>query len=900
MPRGSLRDYHAKRDFKQTAEPRGVVGKRKAKGLRYLIQKHDASRLHYDFRLEWNGTLLSWAVPKGPSENPDDKRLAVHVEDHPIEYGDFEGTIPEGQYGGGTVMLWDTGTWEPHEDDVDAALKKGKLAFTLYGTRLKGNWALVKLRPRSPKDKDNWLLIKERDEYERKTGTLTVERETSSVKSGRAMDEIAAGKAVWQSKPRNGRGSSGEVDEIIAGPAKAKSARGSKKKPVVQSSGKQPKAGHSNAKLPVFVAPQLATLVEAPPNGSEWLHEIKYDGYRAVTSLARDKAVIRTRNALDWTEKFRPLIPALTKLPCDSALLDGEIAVADAQGRTDFGALQKALSEGTGRMAYYLFDLLYLDGEDLRKKPLTERKEILRNLLSSSAGKGPLIYSDHVVGHGDETFAHACKLKLEGLISKQADAPYRSGRSKSWLKSKCGFEQEFVIIGWRPSTKAGRPFSSLLLAVREGDHYRYAGRVGSGYSGAGLESLSKQFKALARKTPPVKDVPADIARHARFIEPKLVAEIAFRGWTHDGLVRQGSFKGLRSDKPAKEIVKETPMPTRKVAKSGTKAAVTSASKSTAKKTASKSASKATSARRKTPAPRKAVRASVRDEAEEIHGVRVTHPDKVLFADQDVTKRELIDHYLSIADAMLPHIVDRPISLVRCPDGSGGSCFYQKHASDGFPDEFKAISIREKSGTDKYLYIEDERGLIAAVQVGVLELHLWCCHVADVEKPDRLIFDFDPDEGLDFIHVREAAKDMRDRLKDLGLESFPMVTGGKGVHVVAPLKPGHSWDEHREFAEALARVMAEEQPDRFVANMSKAKRRGKIFVDYLRNQRGATAICPFSTRARRGAYVAMPVSWQKLAKLDDAHPVRVGEAKAFLGRSDPWPGYFKLKQPLPKM
>ena len=899
MPGGSLREYHAKRDFGRTAEPRGVVGKRKATGLRYLIQKHDASRLHYDFRLEWNGTLLSWAVPKGPSENPDDKRLAVHVEDHPIEYGSFEGTIPKGQYGGGTVMLWDTGTWEPHEEDVDASMRKGKLGFTLYGKRLKGNWALVKLRRRSPKDKDNWLLIKEHDEYERKTGKLTVERETSSVKSGRAMDEIAAGKAVWQSKPRNGRGSASDVEEIVARPAKAKSASGSKKKSLSQPSGRQlgkTSSAKSGARLPAFVAPQLATLVDEPPGGNEWLHEIKYDGYRAVTSLAGDKAIIRTRNALDWTDKFRSLVPALLKLPCDSALLDGEIAVADTEGRTDFGALQNALSERSGRMAYYLFDLLHLNGRDLRQRPLVERKDMLRELLSSSAGKGPLIYSDHVAGHADEAFAQACKLKLEGLISKEADAPYRSGRSRNWLKSKCGFEQEFVIIGWRPSTKAGRPFSSLLLAVREGGDYRYAGRVGSGYSGAGLESLSKQFKALARKTPPVKDVPRDIARRANFIEPKLVAEIAFRGWTRDGLVRQASFKGLRSDKPAQEIVKETPMPTRKVAKAAmSKAAVTSA-----KKTASKSATKATSARRKTAAPRKAIRPSARDDVEEIHGVRVTHPDKVLFAAQDVTKRELIDHYLSIADAMLPHIANRPISLVRCPQGSGHQCFFQKHASDGFPQEFRPIRIREKSGTDTYFYIEDERGLVAAVQVGVLELHLWCCHVDDVEKPDRLIFDFDPDEGLDFVHVREAAKDMRARLKDLGLESFPMVTGGKGVHVIAPLKPGHSWDEHREFAEALARVMAEEEPDRFVANMSKAKRRGKIFVDYLRNQRGATAICPFSTRARPGAYVAMPVSWAKLGKLDNAHPVAVGEAATFLGRSDPWPDYFKLKQPLPKM
>jgi bifunctional non-homologous end joining protein LigD len=594
---------------------------------------------------------------------------------------------------------------------------------------------------------------------------------------------------------------------------------------------------------------------------------------------------IRTRNGLDWTDRFRALVPALQELPCDSALLDGEIAVADNKGHTDFGALQDALSGGKGRMAYYLFDLLGLNGEDLRKRPLVERKAALKKLLAR-AGKGPLVYSDHVEGSGDKVFANACKLKLEGIISKQADAAYRSGRTKSWLKVKCGFEQEFVIIGWRPSSKAGRPFSSLLLAVREGGHYRYAGRVGSGYSGAGLEKLSQQFRALARKTSPVEDVPPQIARHAFFLEPKLVAEIAFRGWTRDGLVRQGSFKGLRSDKPAAEIVKETPMSTPKRARKVAKAAVRSARKT---KVVAKKAG-----------PSRKPRSPAGDGAEEIGGVRVTHPDKVLFAAQDVTKRELIEHYQSIAKWMLPHIVERPISLVRCPSGSGGSCFYQKHASEGFPDAFKSIRIREKSGTDKYLYIEDERGLIAAVQVGVLELHLWGCHVDDVEKPDRLIFDFDPDVGLDFSHVKEAAKEMRKRLADLGLESFAMVTGGKGVHVIAPLRRGHSWDEHRDFAEAMARLMAERHPDRYVATMSKAKRKGKIFIDYLRNTRGATAICPFSTRARPGAYVAMPVSWEKLARLDNAHPVAVGEAAKFMGRSDPWLDYFKLKQTLPKL
>ena len=896
MPAGSLRDYHRKRDFSRTAEPKGAVSRRKASKLRYLIQKHDASRLHYDFRLEWNGTLMSWAVPKGPSENPDDKRLAVHVEDHPLEYGKFEGTIPKGEYGGGTVMLWDQGTWEPHEADVDAALQKGKLAFTLYGERLHGNWALVRLRKRSPKDKDNWLLIKEHDEFERRSGKLTTERENSSVTSGRSMEEIAAGRKVWHSDRSKAAANGKSVSAAKTRSVKKTVSKGSKKNSEASANSRpseKPRSANKSAlKLPVFVEPQLATLVEGPPAGGDWLHEIKYDGYRAITSVAGERIAVRTRNGLDWTEKFRPLVSALQQLPCDSALLDGEIAVADSKGHTDFGALQDALSGGNGRMAYYLFDLLELDGSDLRKRPLSERKELLRTLLASS-GKGPLMFSDHVRGDGDKVFANACELKLEGIVSKQADAPYRSGRSKSWLKSKCGFEQEFVIIGWRPSTKAGRPFSSLLLAVREGGKYRYAGRVGSGYSGAGLDRLSQQFRALARKTSPVEGVPPAIARHAHFIEPRLVAEIAFRGWTRDGLVRQGSFKGLRSDKPAAEIVKETPMPTRKAAKAATASAVSSARKTQAVGGKPRDAK----ARAKSASPRTV---AAGDGAVEIDGVRVTHPDKVLFADHDVTKRELIEHYQSVSKWMLPHIVDRPISLVRCPQGSAKQCFYQKHASDGFPDEFKAISIREKSGSDRYLYIEDERGLIASVQVGVLELHLWGCHIDEVEKPDRLIFDFDPDEGLDFGHVRQAAKDMRKRLADLGLESFAMVTGGKGVHVIAPLQRGHSWDEHRDFAEALARVMADEEPDRFVANMSKAKRKGKIFVDYLRNQRGATAICPFSTRARPGAYVAMPVSWEKLARLDDAHPVAVGEAAKFMGRKDPWPGYFKLRQKLPKL
>jgi bifunctional non-homologous end joining protein LigD len=582
--------------------------------------------------------------------------------------------------------------------------------------------------------------------------------------------------------------------------------------------------------------------------------------------------VIRTRKGLDWTDKFSGVAAALAKLPCRSAVLDGELTVVQ-DGHTDFGALQEAIGTGRGRIDFHVFDLLQLDGEDLRRLPLLERKKKLKALLGKAGRSPSIVYSQHVVGGGDKAFARACKRGLEGIISKKADAPYRSVRTRGWLKSKCGHEQEFVIIGWRPSGKASRAFASLLLAVREHGALRYAGRVGTGYTEARLAHLGERLERLARKTPPARDVPPEIARQAHFVEPKLVAEIAFRGLTRDGLVRQGAFKGLRGDKAAREVIRETPMPKAKAVRGASAKA-----KATVKR--SKSAARAS------------------DGAETIEGVRVTHPDRVLFAAQGVTKRALIEYYLAVADDILPHLANRPISLVRCPRGSGGECFFQKHASEGFPDAFEKVRIREKSGTDDYLFIRNRRGLVAAVQMGVLELHVWGCHVDEIEKPDRMVFDFDPDAGLDFAAVREAARAMRERLAGLGLKSFPMVTGGKGVHVVMPLKRGHSWDEHRDFAEAMARMMAQDEPDRYVATMSKAKRKGKIFIDYLRNTRGATAISPYSTRARAGAHVAVPVSWPQLARMPDAHPVHVGDAARFARRGDPWKDYFKLKQALP--
>ncbi|MFO1184135.1 MAG: DNA ligase D [Bauldia sp.] len=842
-----LAEYEAKRDFEKTSEPRGEATGT-APGWRYLIQKHDATRLHFDFRLELNGVLLSWAVTRGPSYDPAEKRLAVHVEDHPLDYGNFEGTIPKGEYGGGTVMLWDEGTWEP-VGDPQAALAKGDFKFILHGERLNGKWVLVRMKPKpgEKSPRENWLLIKERDEFARLEQNPIIERALTSVRTGRTMEEIAAGDLEWSA---NGAQRLARSSAEKRAPRKAV-------------------ASGAASRLPRFSAPQLATLTEEPPKGEAWLHEIKYDGYRAIAALGEGKVVVYTRTGLDWTDKFATLVGPLADLPCRSALLDGEIAVVGKGGHTDFGALQEAVNLKGRGISYYLFDCLEIDGEDLRDLPLVQRKERLAELLKGIPAKGPLFYSDHVVGHGAETFAEACRMGLEGIVSKRADAPYRSERAKSWLKVKCGMGQEFIIVGWEPSPVKGRPFSSILLAVREGDQLVYRGRVGSGFGDTDLARLGEAFAKRRVPSSPADGVPPDVAKTARFVRPELVAEIAFRGWSKDGLVRQGSYKGLRADKPAVEVVAEAPQPS------------------------------TTSAGRSAPAL-VAVDSDIDRGTIEVEGVRVTHPDRVLFPGKAVTKRALIDYYRLVADRILPHVAGRPLSLVRSPTGGGGPTFFQKHASPGFPDAFKPVRIKEKDGSDIYIYIEDIRGLIASAQMGVLELHIWGSHVDKVELPDRIVFDLDPDPEVPFATLKAAAIDMRDRLAAIGLDSFVMATGGKGLHVIAPLTPRDNWEAIKVFAEAMARTMAAEAPELYLAEMSKAKRRGKIFIDYLRNGRGATAIAPFSPRARQDAPVAWPVAWSALAKLATAQPVFVSSAAETLRglRRDPWRGYFDIAQRLP--
>ena len=801
----ALKTYQGKRDFARTAEPKGQVEaahQRSAQGGRYVIQKHDARRLHFDFRLELDGVLKSWAVTRGPSLNPADKRLAVRTEDHPVAYGSFEGTIPKGEYGGGTVMLWDEGTWRP-QGDPHEGLKKGVLKFELNGKRLKGGWALVRLRDDAKGKRENWLLIKERDCYaERDSDPL--QRWTKSVSTGRDLSQIAAGDP-------------------------------------------DPPAG-TKARPPQFVAPELATLVSEPPAGDDWLHEIKYDGYRAIAAIGGARVRIFTRSGQDWTDTFAGIAKALQALDVKSALLDGEIVALDEKGRSSFARLQHGLKEGKVVLTYYVFDLIELNGKDLRKEPLTYRKEILRKLLTSPP-RG-VRYSDDVGGHGADVFAKACSMGLEGIVSKRADSPYQSRRTKSWLKIKCSGNDEFVIGGYRRSDKKGRAFASLLLGEYVGEELHYRGRVGTGFDEKDLAGLGRDLKKLARRTSPFVDADSTIGRDATWVEPKLMAQIAYAEKTRDGRLRHPSFLGLRGDKPAKAV---------------------------------QSRADADMANNKSSDPA---------------GVKLTSPGKVLFPEAGITKAELAEYLLSVSRHMLPHVADRPLSLVRCPEGADKECFFQKHTAKGMPRALKSVSIKESDGKSaKYLMIDDDSGLVSVAQIGGLELHVWGSHADTLEHPDRLVFDLDPDGSLTFADVRDAARDVRKLLEAAHLTSFPLVTGGKGIHVVLPLDASQGWDEVKAFAKGVATKLAETEPDRFTATMSKAKRKGRIFIDWLRNERGSTAIAPYSPRARSNASVATPVSWNELARIEHANAFTIPDVKRRVKqqKSDPWKGYFKTRQ-----
>jgi bifunctional non-homologous end joining protein LigD len=835
-----LAEYNRKRDFKKTKEPAGKRANSEG-GNRFIVQKHEATRLHWDFRLEADGVLKSWAVTKGPSPDPSIKRLAVRTEDHPMAYAEFEGTIPKGEYGGGTVMLWDKGTWASVEGKSWKDIDKGHLHFTLDGERMKGEWLLIRLKPRPGEKRENWLLRKLDDEYA-EDGDPLVERCLTSVLTGRTMAEIAADtKGEWSLKGKKGKAFA-EVMEQAAERNK--------------SIGKAPaKRKRSAGKLPKFRSPQLATLVDAVPAGNGWMHEIKFDGYRALIACAGDQVRVYTRSGKDWTDKFEPLAAHLAALDLPPCLIDGEIVAYDARGNPDFSSLQAVLKRGHGAekagdgLAFHAFDLLDVDGENLARRTNIERKERLEALLAEA--RPPIHVADHVIGAGEKLYRAMCDAGQEGIISKRIDAPYRSGRTRNWVKVKCTLRQEFVIIGWKKSSARGRPFSSLLLAQHEGDKLVYKGNVGTGFNADTLRELAAKFARIERKTAPA-EVGRVESRGVTWLAPKLVAEVAFSEFTADGNVRHGSFVALRGDKRAEDVVPETPQE----------------------------------------AP----------EPEPESEIKISNRDRVIFPESGQTKGELADYYAAIAPLMLPWAAGRPVSLVRCPQGRAKKCFFQKHDSGSFGPHVHHVPIVEKDGgAEDYLYVEDAAGILACVQMGTIEFHGWGSRVEDVEAPDRMVFDLDPDEGLDFADVRKAAADIRKRLSDLGLTSFPMLTGGKGVHVVVPLSTGHSWDAHKDFAKRFAEAIALAEPERYTANMSKAKRKGKIFLDYLRNQRGSTAVLPYSARAREGAPVAVPLSWDQLKAAKNARLFGIGDARRLLERAQDkaLAGWGFAEQPLPR-
>ncbi len=787
--------YNAKRDFAKTAEPRGKVPR--SKGNRFIVQKHDATRLHWDLRLEMDGVLKSWAVTKGPSPDPADKRLAVRTEDHPLDYATFEGTIPEKEYGGGTVMLWDRGRWEPVKGKSADDLEKGHLHFILHGERMQGEWLLIRLKEKPGEKRENWLLRKVEDAYAGAADALTG-RALTSVKTGRTMQEIASNE-----KPR------------ATANAATRRTRGS-------------------LKAPKFRPPQLATLVDHVPAGNQWLHELKYDGYRCLLAIGRGTARAFTRSGLDWSDKFAEIVAAAKDIEAGSALIDGEVVWLNAAGKPDFSGLQAALKQGGKGLTFFAFDLLEMDGEDLFGSPNILRKDRLRSLLPENRDN-PIQYAEHIVGGGEQLLRAMCDNGQEGILSKRADAPYASRRTMNWLKVKCTLRQEFVIVGWSPSATMARPFASLLLAQYGPDGLRYAGRVGTGFDAGTLDELRRKMDRIARKSPPL-DVPAAARRGVRWVAPKLVAEVAFAEFTADGAVRHASFIGLRNDKAAEDVMAERP-------------------------------------------------ATMPDTAAPPSNVKISNRGRIIFPGSGISKGDLADYYAAVSALMLAWMANRPISLVRCPQGRGKKCFFQKHDAGTFGEHVHHVEIKEKDGGKQpYICVSDADGIAACVQMGTIEFHGWGSTASDVEKPDRLVFDLDPDEGLGFGMVKRAAKDLRRHLSDMGLVSFPMLTGGKGLHVIVPLTPEAEWLRVSDFARRFATALAEAEPDRFTATMSKAKRKGRIFVDWLRNQRGSTAIMPYAVRARPDAPVAAPVAWDELDAIDRASHFTLRDVALLLERS----------------
>ena len=875
-----LSKYRAKRDFEKTAEPSGSTEIAAAGRRRFVIQKHDATRLHYDFRLELDGVFKSWAVTRGPSLDPHDKRLAVEVEDHPLDYGDFEGTIPKGQYGGGTVQLWDRGYWEPEGAGTpEEGLASGDLKFKLSGQRLKGSWVLVRMKhDRTGGKRTNWLLIKHEDQYAREGDHDGLLGDDRSVASGRAMAAIAAGKGRGP-KPfmlaAEGAAKSDAVwDSSQGGPSEARAER--KTKAVARSARASKSAARSSPTLPDFISPQLCKSVERPPSGSGWAHEIKFDGYRVQLRIAGGEATVKTRKGLDWTAKFPAIVGEARSLP--DAIVDGEIVALSDHGAPDFAALQVALSEQkTDDLIFYAFDLLYDAETDLRRLPLSDRKARLQRLLGGRAqAEARLIrFVEHFETGGDAVLRSACRLSLEGIVSKKLDAPYHSGRTDAWTKAKCRAGHEVVIGGWTTTDGA---FRSLLVGVFKGKHFVYLGRVGTGYSETKVKQFMPRLKAVRSTQNPFTGVGAPRKEaNINWTRPELVAEIEFAGWTGAGMVRQGAFKGLREDKPPSEVAVDKPAPADAVDIPEPSAkAEPPISKRASKQVGGKAA---------------------------VMGVLISNPDKPMWPDagdgRPVTKLDLARYFEAVGSWMMAHIEGRPCSIIRAPDGFPGEQFFQRHAMPGASNLLELVTV---SGDRKpYLEIDRIEGLAAVAQVAALELHPWNCQPKRPEAPGRLVFDLDPGPDVAFSAVVEAAKEMRARLEALGLVGFCKTTGGKGLHVVTPLtaskKKELTWPEAKAFAHEVCLRMTRENPERYVVNMAKKLRGGHIFLDYLRNDRMATAVAPLSPRARPGATVSMPLAWAQVKADLEPKSFTIRTVPSLLAKSKAWAEYTDSDRPL---
>ena len=805
--------YYEKRDFTATPEPRSCKTRSRPGHLAYFIQRHHARRLHYDFRLELNGTLKSWAIPKGPSLDPGDKRLAVHVEDHPLDYGSFEGEIPKGQYGAGRVVLWDRGLWFPQGDPV-AGLRQGHLKFRLAGTKLGGGWALVRMHSTDADEQENWLLIKEQDDHARQGEAADI--------IDRRPDSVAH-----------------TLQPAALAPAQVEEAH--------------------RAPLPALLKPQLATLADVVPAGDQWLMEVKFDGYRALCRIDGKAAKLYTRAGNNWTAKWRSVAEEAGRLPVRQAWLDGEVVAVDKHGAISFQLLQNFEADPkAARLVYYAFDLLYLDGYDLRRAPLIRRKELLRPLLSA-ASDAVIRFSDHIRGKGHQVFEQACEQGLEGVVAKRADAGYESHRSRSWLKVKCRKRQEFVVGGYTEPNGGRTGFGALLLGVQTGNGLHYAGRVGTGFDTPLLNRLFALFQTLHTDKPPFVNPPKGrVGTRVHWLKPERVAEVKFAQWTEEGIIRHASFVGLRTDKRPGEVWQETAQPVSSVTGNTSSAAARN----------------------------------------RIAGITLSNPTRVLFPDTDLTKRELADYYEAVADWILPQLWHRPLTLVRCPKGITQHCFFQKHATATTAQALARVEVRNRQGETEYYMTADKLpALISLVQMDVLELHTWGARRPRLDYPDRMIFDLDPAPGLAWGRVIEAAQLLKVLLEEVGLRSFVKTTGGKGLHIVVPLRAVRPWDEIKGFSRAIASHLARTLPNRFTAKMSKSGRTGRVYIDYLRNGREATTVAAYSTRAKAGAPVSAPVTWEELT--EDLRPdtYNTGNIRARLAglKQDPWEEYDGLKQ-----